>query len=62
MTEDLDIVGVEDKCMAKCPKRATEAILIGGQDFKFCQRCADNLREPVEKYNDEADRILEPIR
>ena len=58
MTEQLEIIGVENKCEASCPNRATTTLRIKDQDFEFCERCAARLRDATEMYNAEVESLV----
>lgn len=59
MTE-MPLVGVENKCEASCPKRATVVLEILGRPFRFCDRCAARHQDAIEICNKEHGIVLTP--
>lgn len=59
--EEFKVVGLENKCMAKCYKRKAQTLYIDGQDFDFCDEHTEKYREPIRKFEEDRLRTAYPI-
>lgn len=59
--EEIQVVGLENKCMAKCYQRGTKEVIILEQDFLFCERHASVYGPAVEAYEEDRMRTALPV-